>query len=314
MNSPTQLKAGFHGVWPDVVTPVKEDHSLDLRRLESHIRTLLYKGASGVVLFGECGEGPSFSYDEKTQALAHLVKEGIASNAMMLACMGSSVPEVVQLVHLADYLKLNAVLISTPFYFQDLSDDGLVNYFDFLFRQIAKSPTHCYLHLLPGKMHHELPDGVLSNVVEKYQERLYGIINQTGSSSLNNDLLKSFGEKVLIYSCAESDIKILHSSGIISAMANVIPNVVQLLMQADQGVQAIQIPGMKVKSSEDRLNEFQAVLAQHASIPTYKYLLSQIYKNQAWKMARPPLSHLDSISITALDKAFAGFALQANLE
>jgi dihydrodipicolinate synthase/N-acetylneuraminate lyase len=314
MNNPLQPKAGFKGVWPDALTPVKADYSLDLHRLESHIRTLLYKGASGVVLFGECGEGPSFSHEEKTQALAHLIKEGIPSSAIMLACVNSSAPEVAKLIHLADYLKLRAVLISTPFYYQDLSTDGLVNYFDFLFEHTQKSPTHCYLHLLPNKVHHELPEAVLNTVLEKHHERIFGIINQTGSSSLNQDLLKSFAEKVLIYACLETDVRALKCSGIISAMANIIPKVVQQQLHGSEEVQAIQIPGLKVKSSDERLVEFQSVLAQHPSIAAYKYLLSQVYKNHDWKLARPPLSALDSSSVTALDKTFAAFGLHANFE
>ncbi len=263
MNNPAPVKAGFQGVWPDVLTPVKSDHSVDLRRLESHIRTLLYKGATGVVLFGESGEGPSFSHEEKTQALAHLVKEGIPSNAIMLACVDSCAPAVAKLIHLADYLKLQAVLISSPFYYQDLSADGLVNYFDFLFEHTQKSTTHCYLHLLPNKVHHDLPEAVLNTVLDKHLSRIYGIVNQTGSSSLNQDLLKSFAEHVLIYSCLETDVKTLKSTGIISAMANIIPQVVRHQLGSSDVTQAVQIPGLKVKSSDERLVEFQGVLAQH---------------------------------------------------
>ena len=314
MNSPTPIKAGFKGVWPDVLSPVQSDYSLDLHRLESHIRTLLYKGASGVVLFGECGEGPSFSYDEKTQALAHLVKVGIPSSAMMLACVGSSAPEVVKLIHLADYLKLHAILVSTPFYYQDLSTNGLVNYFDFLFGHTQKSQTHCYLHLLPNKVHHEVPEAVLNTVLDKHQDRIFGIVNQTGSSSLNQDLLKSFAEKVLIYSCLETDVKALKSAGIISAMANIIPRVVLEQIGGSEVVQAIQIPGLKVKSSDERIVEFQGVLAQHPSIAAYKYLLSQTYKNQAWHLARPPLSELEASSLPGIDKAFSAFGLHPNAE
>ena len=314
MNNPAPVKAGFQGVWPDVLTPVKSDHSVDLRRLESHIRTLLYKGATGVVLFGESGEGPSFSHEEKTQALAHLVKEGIPSNAIMLACVDSCAPAVAKLIHLADYLKLQAVLISSPFYYQDLSADGLVNYFDFLFEHTQKSTTHCYLHLLPNKVHHDLPEAVLNTVLDKHLSRIYGIVNQTGSSSLNQDLLKSFAEHVLIYSCLETDVKTLKSTGIISAMANIIPQVVRHQLGSSDVTQAVQIPGLKVKSSDERLVEFQGVLAQHPSIATYKYLLSQIYKNHAWQLARPPLSGLDSTSVAALDKSLAAFGLNPNVE
>jgi 4-hydroxy-tetrahydrodipicolinate synthase len=314
MNNPAPVKAGFQGVWPDVLTPVKSDHSVDLRRLESHIRTLLYKGVSGVVLFGESGEGPSFSHEEKTQALAHLVKEGIPSNAIMLACVDSCAPAVAKLIHLADYLKLQAVLISSPFYYQDLSADGLVNYFDFLFEHTQKSTTHCYLHLLPNKVHHDLPEAVLNTVLDKHLSRIYGIVNQTGSSSLNQDLLKSFAEHVLIYSCLETDVKTLKSTGIISAMANIIPQVVRHQLGGSDVTQAVQIPGLKVKSSDDRLVEFQGVLAQHPSIATYKYLLSQIYKNHDWQLARPPLSGLDSTSVAALDKSLAAFGLNPNVE
>ncbi|MEI6769409.1 MAG: dihydrodipicolinate synthase family protein [Betaproteobacteria bacterium] len=314
MNNPQAIKNSFNGVWVDSLTPIKEDLHIDLHRLESHLRTLMMKGVQGVVLFGFHGEGPSFSSEEKAEAISYLLKAGVAPSSLVLSISSNAAPDALKLAHFAQKAHLHGVLISAPSHYKSLSNLGLTQYFDHLLGAIAPSETKVYLHLLPSAYHVDMPEAVLAETLNKHGEKIFGIINESGLSTITQDLIKSFANQCKIHSCNEMDLKTLHSTGTISVMANVIPRVVDQLLHTDTSKQGTFIPGMKAKSTDERLIEFESLFVKLPTLAAYKFLLAQIYHDLAWVNCRPPLVKLDQELINELSKRFKTFDLQTNSE
>jgi 4-hydroxy-tetrahydrodipicolinate synthase len=315
MTNTNSIKKGFSGTWPDLLTPVKPDLSVDLHRLETHIRTLFFKGVSGVVLFGHSGEGTLFGYAEKFETLNGLIKAGIDPKSMMLSVTSNSVPDSVRLINLAESLGLYGVLVSPPFYYKPVLSAGLIHYFEHLISQIKSPNTKFYIHLLPNSTHLEIPEASLFATIERWGAHIYGIVNQTDSNSVSDDLRKTFVDKVMIYSCKETDLKRLSPTGTISLMANIVPRVLSSILKGQQSGQTTVIPGMKDKSSVDnRAAELQVLVAKYPLIASYKFLLSLLYRDVEWRRCRPPLSPLDQTSCVVLEKEFKKFNIQPNEE
>jgi 4-hydroxy-tetrahydrodipicolinate synthase len=76
----------FQGVWVDALTPLQENLSIDEAKLCAHIRNLCAKGVEQFVLFGQAGEGASFSSDEKLSAVSHVLASGLEAKRMTSAC------------------------------------------------------------------------------------------------------------------------------------------------------------------------------------------------------------------------------------
>jgi len=314
MSNPQSIKSSFSGVWVDTLTPIKEDMHIDLHLLESHLRTLLTKGVQGIVLFGSHGEGASFSAEEKAEAIAYLLKAGVSASCILLSISCNAAPDVLKLVHFAQKAQLHGVLISAPNYYKPLSNLGLSKYFDQLLKAISESELKIFLHILPSASHVDIPETVFAEMLNKHGKKIFGLINESGQSPLTQDLIKSFASQVKIHSCNELDLKALHSSGTISAMANVIPRVVDQLLHSETNKQVTFVPGMKVKSSDDRLIEFGSLISKLPQIASYKFLLTQIYHDSAWLNCRPPLDKLDQNLMNELSKRFKKFDLQTNSE
>jgi len=315
MTNTNTIKKGFSGTWPDLLTPVKSDLSIDTHRLETHIRTLLFKGVSGVVLFGHSGEGTLFSYTEKVETLNGLIKAGIEPGSMMLSVTSNSVPDSVRLINLAEALELYGVLLSPPFYYKPVLSGGLTHYFEHLISHIKSPSTKLYIHLLPHITHLEIPEASLFAAIEQWGAHIYGIVNQTGNNTVTDDLRKTFVDKVMIYSCKETDLKRLTPTGTISLMANLMPRVVTTILKGQQAMQISVIPGMKDRSSVDsRASELQVLVAKYPSISSLKFLLSLLYRDDEWRRTRPPLSPLDKASCVVLEKEYKKFNLQPNEE
>ena len=57
------------GIWPALLTPVTAQGEIRHDLLAAHAKQLLGLGCAGLTLFGTTGEGPSFSVDERQDAL-----------------------------------------------------------------------------------------------------------------------------------------------------------------------------------------------------------------------------------------------------
>ena len=65
------------GIYPAALTPMHENGNCNARALADHCKDLIDRGCSGVVLFGATGEGPSFSVEERKEALKTVIALGI---------------------------------------------------------------------------------------------------------------------------------------------------------------------------------------------------------------------------------------------
>ena len=63
MNSPIQLR----GAYTAIITPFKEDKSLDLPAFKSLVELQIAAGVSGLVVLGTTGEAPTVSFNELTE-------------------------------------------------------------------------------------------------------------------------------------------------------------------------------------------------------------------------------------------------------
>jgi len=314
MNTTKGTSSNLTGVWVDTLTPIKEDRHIDLHRLESHIRTLETKGAKGFLLFGFLGEGASFSSEEKAEAISYLIKSGIEPSTLALAVSCNAAPDAARLIHFAQSAHLHGVTLCAPNFYKPLNHLGLCAYFDHLMALLPDGEMKHYLHLLPSSTHVDVPESVLSDIISKHGKRFLGILNDSGNPGITHDLIKTFASEINIHSFNEFDIKTLNSAGTFSGMANVIPRVVQHLLHQEQNTQATFIPGMKVKSPNDRLLEFNEVMAKMPIIAAYKFLLAQIYHDTIWLNSRPPLYRLDQEQMNLVSKKFKSFDLQTSEE
>ena len=66
------------GLWAAATTPIDTAGTIDHAALARHAQRLLHGGCDGLVLFGSCGEGPSFSIGERLSATEAVLRAGIA--------------------------------------------------------------------------------------------------------------------------------------------------------------------------------------------------------------------------------------------
>src|SRR5436190_7762439 len=118
----------IRGVLAPVVTPFKADLSPDYERLIRHCRWLLSQNCA-LAVFGTNSEANSMSAEERMTLLDELVAAGIDPSRMMPGTGCCSMTETVELTARAVKHGCAGVLMLPPFYYKNISEEGLYRYF-----------------------------------------------------------------------------------------------------------------------------------------------------------------------------------------
>jgi len=306
------MPMNFQGVWVDALTPLQENLSIDEGKLSAHLRNLSAKGVEQFVLFGQAGEGASFSTDEKLSAVSHVMTSGLEAKNILLGVQSSSFSEAAQCIRKAYDLGVRRFLVPGPLHGQPFTHLTLFEYVDQLIRRVGHDDWQLFLHQLGGLSHAaDFPEVTLNDLHKVHPKICVGVVDQDVHMNHTVDLIRSFGELMTIAPCHESNLAVLNLKVCVSALANLIPHVVEHLL-VDEGINnATKIPGMKVAKPDDRVVELMTILGTYPAIAAMKLLLSQHYRMESWERVRPPQSTLTKEAKTTLLATFKTFNLQA---
>jgi 4-hydroxy-tetrahydrodipicolinate synthase len=106
----------FGSVITAMVTPFRDDYSLDLDGAQELASWLLDNGSDTVLVAGSTGESPTLTHDEKDK-LFRAVVEAAAGKGKVVAGTGTySTEESVELTRQAQAAGVDAALVVTPYY------------------------------------------------------------------------------------------------------------------------------------------------------------------------------------------------------
>jgi len=118
----------IRGVLSPVVTPFGKDLSPDPERLIAHCRWLLTQNC-GLAVFGTNSEANSLSVNERIALLDSLLAADVDPSHMMPGTGCCALTDTVRLTEHAVKAGCAGVLMLPPFYYKDVSEEGLYRNF-----------------------------------------------------------------------------------------------------------------------------------------------------------------------------------------
>ena len=159
-----------------IVTPFREDGSVDLdafRRLAAH---LVDNGSDGIVVTGTTGESPTLTDEERLDLYAAAVEE-IGDRATVVAGTGTySTAHSIHLTEQAHELGVDGFLVVTPYYNRP-PQAGIVEHFRAI-AAVTDKPVVAY----------NIPGRVVVNIEPETFEQLAQIANVTAVKQAYDDL------------------------------------------------------------------------------------------------------------------------------
>lgn len=137
----------FKGVFTAIITPFKEDGSIDENCLKRLIDFNIENGVNGVVPCGTTGESPTLSHDEHDRVIEIAVKH-VNKRVKVIAGTGSnSTAEAIRLTKHAEEAGADACLLVNPYYNKP-TQEGLYRHF----KAIADSVRFpCIVYNIKGR-------------------------------------------------------------------------------------------------------------------------------------------------------------------
>ncbi len=291
------------GVLSPVVMPFNDDLSPDPKRLETHCRWLLSQNA-GLAVFGTNSEANSLSVEEKISLLDQLVNAGIDTTRMMPGTGHCALTDTVRLTSHAAKLGCAGALMLPPFYYKDVSDDGLYASFAEVIDRVGSDDLRIYLYHIPPIAHVGFSPKLVERLVKAFPETIVGIKDSSGVWDNTNALLQLGLDDFRVFAGNESFL--LRNmrgggAGCISATANINPAAIHRLYEAWQSESA--------QDMQDDLNVVRDIVQSYPMIATLKAIIGEFSNDAQWAIVRPPLTSLSVEQKTAVisELAQAGF-------
>ncbi len=217
------------GLLTAMVTPYKDDLSVNYAKAAELAEYLCDNGTEGLVVCGTTGESPVLSVDEKLK-LYETVKERVGSRVPVWAGTGSNdTAATVELSKKADKLGVDGIMLVTPYYNKP-TQEGLYQHF----KAVAENVS------LPVMLYN-VPGRTSSNLLPETIARLTEIKNVRAVKEASGDmdqvsLLKSIiPDQVVIYSGDDSitlPLMAIGVQGVVSIASHIIGNEIRAMVDA----------------------------------------------------------------------------------
>lgn len=224
------------GVICPIVTPLKEDESLDEKGLRRLVNHLLRGGVNGVFVLGTSGELPTLTDRVRLKAVEVVVDE-VRGRVPVLAGAGEAgTKRSIELARTLSKIGVQGLVVCPPYYFQSNSQSELIDHFAAVAGSI-ELPVMIYNIPQTTKTFIEAETvEVLSRI-----DNIVGVKDSSGDFTHFQELLMRFRKEqsFRVFQGAErlSGISVLYGAdGVVAGLSNVAPRlVVDLYLAAKSG-------------------------------------------------------------------------------
>lgn len=106
----------FIGTGVALITPFKEDKSIDFSALEKLVNYQIDNGINYLVVMGTTGESATLSWDEKQQVINKIVEVNNGKLPIVLGIGGNNTQAVINDINRQDLSKIDGILSVAPYY------------------------------------------------------------------------------------------------------------------------------------------------------------------------------------------------------
>jgi 4-hydroxy-tetrahydrodipicolinate synthase len=271
-----------------VVTPFDSNGIAVKEKLAQHC-AWLQKNRVGLAVFGTNSEANSMSVGERVDILQFLANAGLNPDQMMPGTGACAVPDAVTLSQAAVNAGCAGVLMLPPFYYKDVSDDGLFAYYSKVIEGVGSDRLKVYVYNIPPITKVGLSLNLLERLVKAYPNTVVGIKDSSGDWSYTESVLKALAPAGFrVYAGSESFLlrtMQLGGAGCISATTNVNPKAIADLAANWQSADA--------EAQQTALDAIRMIFQTRPMIPAMKAAIAHFSKDAQWAAVRPPLVSLN---------------------
>lgn len=225
----------FRGMGVALITPFKEDGSVDYPALMRMVDHLVQNGADFLCVLGTTAETPTLSTEEK-QEITRLVVERVNGRIpIMLGCGGNNTQAIIDSLKNDDFTGIDAILSVVPYYNKP-SQEGIYQHY----KAIAESTElPIVLYNVPGRTGVNMTAETTLRIARDFKN-VIAIKEASGNITQMDDIIKNKPENFDVISGDDGitfPLITLGAVGVISVIGNAFPKefsrMTRLALQGD---------------------------------------------------------------------------------
>ena len=265
-------------VYSAVLTPFKRDLTIDTKLFISHCEFLLKNNISLAPL-GTTGEANSVSISEKVDLIKTIANSDLPKEKIIIGTGNSSFVDAAFLTKTAVENKIYSVLLLPPFYYKNVSDEGVYQYYKEIITTVKSKNLRIFLYNIPQVSGVIISIDLVNRLKKEFSDTITGIKDSSG----NFENTKKYKEvkNFIVYPGSEKflyDGLHIGCSGCISATTNVNIEAAKLINSFDKS---------EGESINKKIKAVRDVFEKYPVIPALK--ATKIKEDSNWSNIRPPL-------------------------
>jgi 4-hydroxy-tetrahydrodipicolinate synthase len=291
------------GVFAPVLTPFDKALKPDGALFVKFCSWILSQG-SGLAVFGTNSEANSLSVAEKLELLGLLVENGLPVERMMPGTGACALSDAITLCQAAAKVKTAAVLMLPPFYYKQVSEDGLFAFYAETIERVGSADLKICLYHIPQVSGIAIALPLIDRLIKRYPDTVAGIKDSGGDFANTKAMLDAF-PGFRVFSGSERfllDTMRNNGAGCISAMANIHPGAIVNLYETRASAEA--------EAKQTALNAMRAAYDSVAMMAGLKRTVAEYGKAPGFKTMRPPLVDLSDADWGRLETSLSNLGLK----
>lgn len=293
------------GVFAANVTPFDQASlAIDHSWMQRHLAWLRERGCDGIVPLGTNGEGPAMSVAERKTVIdtALAAADGLA---VMPGTGCASLPDTIDLTRYAFAAGADAVLVIPPFFFKNISDAGVLVYYQRLCDAALQPGQQILLYHFPKLSAVPIGDAVVAGLAESHPGCVAGVKDSSGDFDSIVHWNKLFPD-LRVFAGSDSLAGMATAAGVagtITAGGNLVPDLLQSVRQAV-------LAGQDPTPFQEQVNLVRGWLERSPSMHAATKFLLTLFADLPLTAVRPPLVNLNSAQRDHLAALAAPFLAQ----
>ena len=285
----------FRGSITALVTPFRQDGSLDRDAFTALIEWQITEGSNGLVPVGTTGESPTLSHEEHLRVVECCVEVAGGRVPVIAGAGSNSTDEAIWLAQNAEKVGADALLVVTPYYNKP-SQRGLYAHF----AAVAKATRlPIFIYNIPGRSIIDMMPETMGRLANDF-ENIVGVKDATAKVDRVSEQRAACGSDFIQLSGEDSTALGFNAHGgvgCISVTSNVAPRLCAEFQAASLN------GGDRARAIElqDRLMPLHKALFLEPNPAGAKYALSQLGKIEA--TVRSPMVEIEPATAARIDEA-----------
>jgi 4-hydroxy-tetrahydrodipicolinate synthase len=259
-----------------LATPFDVAGGIDWARFAAHADRLLAQGMEVVTAFGTTGEGASIDPLVRARLFDEMGTHGIAPDRLATCVYGCSAVEAGRDMARALKAGAAAILLEPPFYYADVSDDGLYRWFSEAFESAGAACRDVILYNIPQLTGVRIGPGLVSRLREAFPQVVAGVKDSSGDWDHTASLIAEHKDLAILVGHEGHLARAvrLGASGTICGIGNFAPGLIQKLARGED---------------DPRIDVIIGYILANPVVPALKALLAVQLCEPEWARVSPPL-------------------------